>query len=168
MADDLAIRGGRQLDEFLKQFSAKVEANIMRGAVRAGANEFKAAVKANLAQNGSIDNGELAASVRVGARLRAGTVTGSLKIGNKKAYYWGWVEYGTRPHVIKAKQARGLLFGGNVVAEVLHPGAQPKPYARPALDEKAPAAVQAAAAYIRKRLTKEGIEVPDPGNDDEN
>lgn len=168
MADDINIKGGRQLDQILQNIPVRLQTNILRGALRAGANVFKAEAKSNLEQNGSIDDGELLKSVRVSARLKGSTVTASVKAGNKKAYYWGWVEFGTKPHVIKAARAKGLLFGGNVVAEVLHPGARPRPYLRPALDSKSADAVAAVAEYIKKRLTKEGFSIPDSGNDDEN
>lgn len=55
-----------------------------------------------------------------------------------------------------------LKIGENFVGEsVHHPGAQPKPFMRPAIDEKQGEAIRAVGEQIRKRLTKEGINTSD-------
>lgn len=41
---------------------------------------------------------------------------------NVDPYYWRWVNFGAKPHTIKAKTAKGLAFGGRVVKKVSHPG----------------------------------------------
>jgi HK97 gp10 family phage protein len=58
--------------------------------------------------------------------------------GRFKGYAGHLVEYGTAPHIIKAKAAGGhLRLHGNVfVEEVHHPGAVAKPFMRPAFDSK--------------------------------
>lgn len=183
MADEI-IKGGRELDAFLQSLPVKVEKNILRSALRAGANEFKAEIKANA----PVDDGDLRDSVRVSTRSKGGTVYASVKAGNKKAWYAHLVEFGTRAHLIKVQDSerpvnyrltakRGTLthmsmrtinrnalkIGSNFVGPVVnHPGARPHPFVRPALDTKAGAAVAATAAKIRQRLTKEGINAPAP------
>lgn len=156
--DEQAIAGGRELDAFLQSLPVKVERNILRAAMRAGANEFKKAAK----QGVPVDDGDLQRSIRVTTRTKGGTVYASLKAGGKKAPHWHWVEFGTAAHKIKAKRDRALSFGGVTVTEVKHPGAKPKPFMRPAFDSAAAAAIAASAAKIRDRLTKEGINVPAP------
>jgi HK97 gp10 family phage protein len=156
--DEQAIVGGRELDAFLQTLPVKVERNILRAAMRAGANEFKKAAK----QGVPVDDGDLERSIRVTTRSKNGTVYASLKAGGKKAPHWHWVEFGTAAHKIKAKNERALSFGGVTVSEVDHPGAKPKPFMRPAFDSAAAAAIAASAAKIRERLTKEGINVPAP------
>lgn len=155
---DQNITGGRELDAFLQTLSVKVEKNIMRAALRAGANEFKSEIKANV----PVHDGDLRDSVRVSTRSKRGTVYASVKVGNKKAWYAHLVEFGTKPHKIAPKGAGGLLIGGNIVGAVDHPGARPHPFARPAVDSKSAAAISAVAAKIRERLTKEGINAPAP------
>lgn len=157
MAEE-SIIGGRELDAFLQQLPVKVERNIMRAALRAGANEFKAAAKSGV----PVDDGDLRASIRVTTRSKNGTVYASLKAGGKKAPHWHWVEFGTAAHKIRAKPQHALSFGGVTVREVEHPGAKPHPFMRPAFDAAATAAIAAAAAKIRQRLTMEGINVPAP------
>lgn len=156
--DNRNITGGRELDAFLQTLSVKVEKNIMRSALRQGANAIKDEAKANV----PVHLGELRRSIRVTTKAKGGQVSASVKAGNKKAFYWRFVEFGTAAHKIMPKNARALVFGGVVVRSIDHPGAQAKPFMRPALDAKADAAIAAVAAQIRKRLTMEGINTPAP------
>lgn len=52
--------------------------------------------------------------------------------------YAGYVEFGTKPHEIRAKNAKALSFfvGGRrvTVKSVHHPGTKAKPFVRPAFD----------------------------------
>lgn len=157
MSDEY-ISGGRQLDDFLKTLSTKVERNIMRSALRQGANAFKDAVKANI----PVDSGALRRSVRVSTKAKGSRVTASLRVGNKRAWYGHMVEFGTAAHQILPKNAKALAIAGVAVRSVDHPGAAPRPFMRPAFDSKGAAAVQAVATQIRARLTAEGINVPAP------
>jgi HK97 gp10 family phage protein len=157
-ANEEMIVGGRQLNDFLQQLPARVEKNIMRAALRAGANVFKAEAK----QEVPVDEGDLLASIRVSVKSKRGTIYASVKAGGKRAPHWHLVEFGTRPHKIKPKNAHALTVGGKVVGEVDHPGARAKPFMRPALDSKSAEAIAAVVTKIRERLTKEGINVPAP------
>ncbi|WP_157778838.1 HK97-gp10 family putative phage morphogenesis protein [Massilia violaceinigra] len=156
---DQNITGGRELDAFLQQFSAKFEKKVMRGALRVGANEFKEEVKANI----PVDSGALRRSVRVTTNAKGGRVTASVKIGNKKAWYAQMVEFGTRAHKITPRGAKALRIAGYVVADADHPGARPRPFARPAFDARAARAATAVGTEIRSRLTAKGINLPDAG-----
>lgn len=158
MADDQAIIGGRELDALLQSLPVKVERNILRAALRAGAAEFRKVAR----QNVPVDEGDLRASIRVTTRTKRGTIYASVKAGGKKAPHWHWVEFGTAKHKIKPKKQQALSFGGNVAGEVDHPGSKPKPYMRPAFDAGQRAALAAVAGKIRERLTAEGINTPAP------
>ncbi|MGQ5524257.1 HK97-gp10 family putative phage morphogenesis protein [Chitinimonas sp. PSY-7] len=147
-----------RIDEVLKQLPARVEANILRGALRAGAE-----VIAEDARNRVVHvSGDLADSVRVSARVyrRAGKVVVSIKAGSqagkgrKNVYYANMVEFGTRRHEIKPKYRRSLFVAGVMRQLVRHPGAKAKPFMRPALDTKAQAALTVASDYLRARLPK--------------
>lgn len=181
MAEDRAIVGGRELDAFLQQLPVKVEKNIMRAALRAGA----AVIRDEARNNVSVLDGLLRRSIRVTGQVKNGTATASVKVG---AFYGNMVEYGTRAHLIKVQEEekainyrltrkRGVLtrvsmrtinrhvlqIGNHFVGPtVSHPGAHQKPFLRPALDTKAGAAIEAVKNKIRQRLTKEGINVPAP------
>lgn len=178
MADDRNISGGRELDDFLKTLSAKVEKNIMRSAMRQGANVYKAEVKTTVPVGPpSMENvrlygaypGALRDSVRVTSKAKGGRVSASVKVGgkNKKGgtvYYAHMIEFGTKPHKITSKKGF-LSINGRLVKSVNHPGIRAHPFMRPAFENKASAAIAAVGAQIRARLTKEGINVPAPEAD---
>jgi HK97 gp10 family phage protein len=156
MTDHQNITGGRELDAFLQTLSVKVERNILRSALRQGANVFKTEVRANI----PVGRGALRRTVRVSTRSKGGTVYASLKIGNKRTFYAHFLEFGTAAHGTKkgANRRSGKLQGGT-----LNPGIIARPFARPAFDTKAMAAIAAIMEQTRKRLTAEGINTPVPG-----
>lgn len=154
---DEVIVGGRQLSDDLQKLAPKIERNIMRGALRAGTVPIREEVK----RRAPVDSGALRNSIRTTSRARRGQVSASVKIGNREAWYAHLVEFGTRPHVIKSKPGRAMQFGGRITAQVNHPGITGRPFIRASADAKTPEAVQDVTKYIRKRLTKEGINTPD-------
>lgn len=181
----IKVKGLAELEKALRELPAKIEANIMRGALRAGAKSLQAEARQrapmgppsqlNKARYGG-RAGLLRDSIRVtGVRLVKGRMTVGVEVGGKvkdskkgaggDAYYAYWVEMGTKPHIIRARKRggkRGRLAPGGRTS-VMHPGAQAQPFMRPALDAGGEAAVRAAGEYIRNRLaTKHGINVPDP------
>ncbi|MYM31487.1 hypothetical protein GTP58_24440 [Duganella sp. CY15W] len=155
---DETIVGGRQLDAFLQSLPAKVEANILRSALRAGANVFKDEIKATI----PVQLGELQRSVRVSTSSNRGTVTAKVKVGNEKAWYWRFVEFGTAAHRIGPKNAKALALAGVIVGWVHHPGARPKPFMRPAFDGRSGTALEAVGTQIRARLASVGINASEP------
>lgn len=149
--NDANIAGGRELDELLQTLPAKLETNIMRSALRAGARVYLDQVKQNI----PVKLGDLRKSARITTRKdRSGQISASVKVGNRQAFYAQMVEFGTRAHSITA---RAMVVNGAVVRSVDHPGARPHPFMRPAADEKFNEAVSAVQMQIRKRLTKEGL-----------
>ena len=154
---EIHVTGLSALNDFLQQLPAKVEANVMRGAMRAGMNVVKPAAQANLAKNSK--SGLLAAGLKIGTKSRGGKVTASLKATGPHGYLARWIEYGTSAHNIAAKKGGWLSFGGIFAKDVAHPGSRKFPFMRPALDSQAQNAVIAAAEYMKRRLaTKEGLD----------
>ena len=153
------ITGGAALDALLATLPQKVETNIMRSALRAGAAVYLSQVKQNI----PVEHGDLRRSARITTRKgRDGQVSASVKVGNSQAYYAHMVEFGTRAHLI-APRAGSLQIGGQFVAgAVQHPGARPHPFMRPAADEKFTDAVAAVQKKIRDRLRAQGLNVADP------
>jgi HK97 gp10 family phage protein len=192
MSGMIHVKGLQDLNTFLQMLPARVEANVLRGALYAGAKVIRDEAKAlapvapPTAKNRRVYGGYAGAlrdSIRAGAMLdkkrgkvyayvRAGSHGKGRKGKGADAYYARWVEFGTAAHVIKARAGgpsaaslnrrikKGSLRIGNayVGASVMHPGARPRPFLRPALDGRARDAVVAAAVYMRKRLaTKHGL-----------
>jgi len=163
VSDTRHIKGLDQLHKALQEVPAKVERNIMRGALRAGATaELLPEVQANLLQHGSVVSGELIAGLKVSTAARRGTVSASIKARGKHGFLAVMLEYGVKAHVIAAKKGGFLSFGGYFTRAVMHPGFAPKAFMRPALDSRGVAAVIAAAEYMKRRLsTKEGLDTAD-------
>ena len=173
--DEVAVKGLSELQVVLDTLTAKMEANIMRGALRAGGKIIQLQAKANApAEDSGVQSaykstlgwtpGALKRSIKLSARLSNGTVVAKIKAGNKQAYYAHMVEYGTAAHWIKAKDGKMLNINGHMVSKVYHPGARKNPFMRIAMDSRAQAAVEEIGNYIHTRLTKEGIEIPDAGD----
>lgn len=151
MANETFIAGLAELDKILKTLPAKIEARVLRGAVRAGAKQFEEEAKSLV----PVRSGDLRKSIRVTTRSRRGEVKATVTAGNKEAFYAYMVEFGTSQHFIKPKNRKSLFFAGLAKETVDHPGATPKPFMRPALDRGERPAIDAAVAYIRRRLPKE-------------
>lgn len=172
------VKGMKELAEFMRQLPDKLEKNVLRGGLRAGAKVLEAEIERTI----PVEHGDTRKSIRVSTRSRRGVVTASVKSDAPEAH---WLEYGTAAHWIKVRESakptrmtrRGkrkvsmktlnkMLAGGSlkigthfVGAAVLHPGAKPHPTFRTALDAKATEAVVAAGNYIKQRLaTKHGLD----------
>ena len=148
------VTGLSELQAFLDQLPAKVEQNIMRAALRQGANVVKAEAMANV----PVKSGLLKAGLKVSTKSRRGVVTANVKATGKHAYLARWIEYGTAAHFIKPKNARSLFWAGLMRDGVDHPGSAPKPFLRPALESQAQAALLAVGEAIKKRLTRQGLD----------
>lgn len=144
----------------LEELPAKIEGNVMRGGMRAAARVVQDEAK-RLCPLGSGEMpkghspGDLRNSVRISMRFKQGRITADVKAGNAKAFYAHMVEFGTARHFIKAKNRKSLFYSGSGVEQVEHPGAKAKPFMRPAIDNKANAAIDALSEYIVTRLPKE-------------
>lgn len=152
----VSVKGLRELQTFLNQLPAKLEANVLRSALRAGAREVQKEARRLV----PVKSGRLRAGLKISTSSRRGRALAKVKATGKHAFLAPWLEYGTRPHVIKpGKRRRALAVNGRAVAAIDHPGAQPKPFMRPALDARAQAAVLAVGNAIKKRLSvKHGLD----------
>lgn len=168
MDDTINISGGKKLAEFLQSLPLKIERNIMRAALRSGARVIADEAKRNV----PVQLGDLKKSIRTGSNKKRKGVEAYARAGNKKAYYYRFVEFGTAAHIIKAgKNKQKLVFtardGKKVEAlQVNHPGAKAKPYMRPALDAKAQDAIVAVTNKIKERLTEYGLNTLAPEGTD--
>lgn len=152
LQDTTHVKGLKELSDYLETLAPKLQANVMRGALRAGAKEIADEVERRAPK----DMGDLAESVRVSTRLRHGVASAAVRVSHIARF----VEYGTRPHYIPGPVSFSNQWGVVVLAGVEHPGARPRPFLRPSYDAKMQAAIDAVAAYIRNRLaTKHGLDV---------
>lgn len=167
------VQGLADLHRALQALPVKLEANLIRGASRAGAKVIADEAKRRV----PVLHGDLKASIRVSVRInrRLGRVEAIIKAGStKKAlatyisggrqmvrsatpWYARLVEKGTKPHTIRPRKARALALRGQgrPVTAVDHPGAKPKPFMAPAFTAKSQAALAAFTDYLRRRIPVE-------------
>ena len=158
MNDLTHVKGMRQIGEFLQTLPVKLEKNVLRGALRAGANVVKPVAQANAPK----DTGEMARGMKVSTNSKRGVVMAKVKLTGKHAFLGPWLEYGTAAHRIVAKDGGWLFFGGAFAKAIDHPGITPRPFMLPALVSHAGPAVVAAANYMKARLSsKHGLDTAD-------
>lgn len=176
---EVHVRGLSELQAFLDQLPAKLEANVMRGTLRAGAKLIEAQAKATVPVGPPSSEGKrlyggyagaLRDSIRVTTSIKGATVYAHIKVGGKMkngadVFYAHiiegfWREHRSTPYAISAFKKGGMLsFGGIFRKTVMHPPIQAHPFLRPALDAQAQPAVIAAAEYMKGRLaTREGLD----------
>ena len=169
------VKGGAALKDFLASLPANLERGVLRGALKAGADEI-----AEGAREGC-RSPEVRASVQVTARSEKGLVTAKVQTKGDGSYMAPWLEFGTDPHFISvddeqragrtvgrinrlAKErdsSHSLVIGGQFVGTtVFHPGAKPYPFMRPAVDNREAAAIAAISSHISAKATKAGLSAP--------
>jgi HK97 gp10 family phage protein len=164
MANEIKIEGLAELNKMLQLLPAKIERNILRGGLRAGAAVFRDKAKVNVpAQMQSLRR-----SIRITTNARSGRVMATVVAGSRDAYYAHWVEYGTasyytgkgrsvgQPYAIRPRGgAAALRFNNIYTGSVIHPGVRPKPYMRPAVDAGTDEALRAMVDYMKSRIERE-------------
>lgn len=157
MSAEFKINGLPELRAALTQIPGKLQRNVMRSALRAGAAVIRADARARV----PVKTGTLRAGISVGTSSRGADVSAKVSTKGKHAYLAPWIEYGTAAHPIKGRKGGLLAFAGIVVRKVDHPGARPRPFMRPAMEASAPAALQAVFDKVRQRLTAQGLDTPE-------
>lgn len=164
------IDGLDALYKQLQELPLRVEKNIMRGAVRAGATVYRDRAR-ELAPKVS---GALRKSIKTSStKIRKGEAKVTVTAG---AFYAHMVEFGTAsyyegkgktvgkpykiPKLTKNKKRTGkkaIAFGDVVVSAGVHPGIRPEPFMRPAFDRSTADVIEATRKYISDRLAKEAL-----------
>jgi len=124
--DEMKIEGLAELHQVLQGLPAKIERNIMRGALRAGTKIIKDQAVLGV----PVDEGNLKKSIRIKTSSKRGVVRATVAAGKDEVVYASYVEFGTSKMT-------------------------PRPFMRPALDSTKEAAIAAAVDYIKQRLDKE-------------
>lgn len=167
------LHGMVDLTQVLAALPEGLEKNVLRGALKAGAEVFAEGAREECRSE------EVRKTIKTSSRAEPGLVTAKIQTKGPGAQKAPWLEFGTDPHFISVddEQSGGrtvrrinrlakegsLVIGGKFVGKTVHhPGAKPYPFMRPPLDTRETAAVDAMVSYARKRLTKEGILTPVP------
>jgi hypothetical protein len=174
------VKGFAELDKKLRSLPQRIQMNVVRGGVRAGAAAMRRQVldlvpvgppnAENIRLYGGYE-GALRDTVRVTSRVdkdagmvKASVVAGgTVKKNGADVFYAHMVEYGTVAHTIKPATKKALTpnaevdgFAGEVfAAQVEHPGTQPTYFMTRSLVLGEEAFVRATREYIATRLDKE-------------
>lgn len=145
--------------EALRRFPAKVQEKVLQLAAIAGAKQIVAAAKA-AAPVSTITKGtsrgwkiserykhapglmRRAIAVRVVSKS-VGTIVLSVKPQNRRAFYWWFVEKGTKPHSVRPRR---ISLSGKTARNRTakqHPGSRARPFLFPAADAAGSAATEA-------------------------
>jgi HK97 gp10 family phage protein len=171
MANEIKVEGLAELQKMLDQLPAKLEANIMRGGLRAASNIYRDRARSNVPKK----SGDLRKSIKVGTKLRKNAVSATITAGDSKAFYAHMVEFGTAsfytgsgetvggPYAIPGKTKGGkstrnkkaLSFGDSIYNNVTHPGVRPVAFMRNAFDQGTSEVIEALRLYIGGRIGKE-------------
>lgn len=172
-------RGQADVRRYFDGLRADVVRSLLPGAARAGAK-----VIADEAR-GKVTSDAVREGVRTAVRADGGRVVARIYVAKGWALSVGiWLEYGTDPHYITVddsqregmsagrinrlkKNAGTLVINGTPVGKtVLHSGARPHPFLRPALDTKESEALAVAQSHIDKRIRQGGIAQDSEGSDE--
>ena len=123
-----------ELDKFaveITKLDDKTKDNVQKVLNNTGFN-IEAQAKINLDRNKSVVTGHL----RRGITTKIGNMEVTVHTSNIK--YAPMVEYGTKAHIIKAKNKKALYWKGasHPVKSVRHPGSKAKPYLIPAFESE--------------------------------
>jgi HK97 gp10 family phage protein len=165
MQDTRHVKGLADLGKVARALPIKIECNILRGALRAGMAPIRADAKHNAAKA----TGALASGLKVSTSAKRGTVYAKLRTTGKHDYIARFVEFGTALHVISGRNGKMLRIPqvgrGFAFVRSVEVSARSQAFMRPAIDTQTDAAILAVANYIRNRLTAEGINIPDGGDE---
>ena len=115
----------------LSGLSNEIEEDVKK-VVKNSAFNIEKNAKSNLTKNKSVDTGHLRRGITTDIRgLEAIIHTSNIK-------YAPMVEFGTKPHIIRAKNKKALYWKGakHPIKKVNHPGSKAKPYLIPAFNQE--------------------------------
>ena len=121
-----------ELDRFvvdLGKLSSKTEDNVKKVLKNSAFN-----IEKNAKSSVNVKTGHLRRSIST----KMGDMEATIHTSNLK--YAPMVEFGTRPHIIRAKNKKALYWKGatHPVKQVNHPGSKAKPYLIPAFEKEIP------------------------------
>ena len=123
-----------ELNKFSVEIPKLYEKNeaFVRQTVKNSAFNIQKNAKSNLTKNKSVDTGHLRRGISTDIKGLGATIhTSNIK-------YAPGVEYGTKAHIIRAKNKKALYWKGakHPVKQVNHPGSKAKPYLIPAFEKE--------------------------------
>jgi HK97 gp10 family phage protein len=146
MAVRFGVKGGAQLAAAFREMGRNPTVAGRRRARQAAGRVISDAAKANRVANDSVETGALVASMGVAEddqkqnRTLVGPRSGKFR-KMRPSSYAHFVEFGTAPHWQPNR------FGG-----IMHPGARPKPFLRPAYEQHVTLVAQAYFLQMKQEI----------------
>lgn len=166
-----SVKGQAEFHAFLNQLPEKIIRKVLTGAARTAANVIAEEARAKVSSD------EVRAAIKVNVQRDDRRVKATVLLKGKGAFKGKFLEYGTSEHFISVADSQRLgmsvrrvnqkvreagsaslvISGQFVGGTVLHPGARPHPFMRPALDAKRSEAIAAAQSYVTARVGRRGM-----------
>jgi len=149
---DLKIKGVPELIAKMQMLPDEVQTKILGGATIAAANVFQEEARANVPKRSA----QLERAIRVvkGNSKVKGIVGAKVVLKGRHAYLGKWMEWGTVAHLITVRTKGTLVIGGKAIGKkVKHPGIRPRPFMRPAVDNKMAEAIQTVHQFLERNIT---------------
>lgn len=156
----IEIKGLKELHDQLQTLPARVEKNVLSGAMNQGINIIRDAAKQ------TVDSKKIRKAIKSRqVKGKPGSVIRQVYI--KDVFYAKFLEFGTAsyytgqgktvgaPYQIKPTRKKSLKTDDEYFSSALHPGIKPKPFLRPAFDSSSGRAIDAMKSYIKIRLPME-------------
>lgn len=170
----------RAIAELPEEFLNRILPRAARVGAEVIADDARATLGGRRAETGGGAKVLIADSVKVKVKREGTLIRARVYLDGPGAYVGRWLEYGTDPHFItidptvqkgmtarrvNAKITDGdgdlkatlLINGKPVGTSVYHPGAQAKPFLRPAFDQREGDAIAAMQSYVTSRAARDGI-----------
>lgn len=154
------VQGLKELEASLKTVQEELQVKGIRTALRAGGRVFLESMRSMVRRSPGRDPSgktrrHLVDDLRVRTSVPGGVPTAKIGPGRKTRHIANWLEFGTAPHLIKARRAKALFIpGGHPITEVHHPGAPAKPFIRPAFDTQWRAALDAYKDVLARQIAR--------------
>ncbi len=144
------IEGWKEIEKELKRIGDEAGL-VLEDAVQAGAE----IIRQQASDNAPVDEGDLANAIEIKTihNDEQGVVV-IIGADYKEAPHSHLVEFGTEEHLIPTDDTNVVLkiLGRLIRKQIKHPGATPKPFLRPAFDEKIEEAEAAVAEELKRAL----------------
>lgn len=168
---DLKLNGMDQLGKTLSAFTADIQQNALEKMLKAGAQPIADEMASQAPREHDIgprrhDDVHIGDSIVIKVEHNPNGSDAEVYVGPSKRVSWkaNWIEFGAHAHAIVTRMTRAMRKAGDKGKKVLaspsqifgthvqHPGVNPKPFIRPALDVAAPAAIEAMKKSLAKSI----------------
>lgn len=153
---EFEIDGVQEILRLLRKLPTEARTKVVERQTRTTANVIRKGAQRRTRSTTVEEN----IRVRKKRRTPPGVVGFTISVVGDMAHIGTFEEFGTAPHEIElvgpARLADGTVIGPNVIQ---HPGTDPWPFMRPALDEDGPDAMKRGLAAMARGIEREAAKI---------